>query len=76
MRRARARVRARRPVAPQEDPLHSNWCRYLNHDSAPNVALKTLPRGIGGKPRAWFVTLREIPPDTELCFHYGDDYWH
>jgi SET domain-containing protein len=72
----RGAPRARPAAALQEDPKYSNWCRYLNHDSAPNVALKTLPRGIGGKPRAWFVTLREIRPGAELCFDYGDDYWH
>ncbi|KAJ1636502.1 hypothetical protein T492DRAFT_958411 [Pavlovales sp. CCMP2436] len=59
-----------------EDPQHSNWCRYLNHDNAPNIALKTLPRGLGGKPRAWFVTLRAVQAGEELVFDYGDDYWH
>lgn len=59
-----------------EDPQHSNWCRYLNHDASPNVALKTLPVGLGGRPRAWFVTLRPVRDGEELCFDYGDDYWN
>jgi hypothetical protein len=59
-----------------EDPQHSNWCRYLNHGAAPNIALKTLPRGLDGKPRAWFVTLQPVEAGSELLFDYGDDYWH
>ncbi|KAG8467062.1 hypothetical protein KFE25_000378 [Diacronema lutheri] len=59
-----------------EDPQCANWCRYLNHDARPNVALKTLPRGLEGRPRAWFVTTRRILAGEELVFDYGDDYWN
>lgn len=59
-----------------EDPMYSNWCRYLNHGSNPNVALKTLPRGLGGRPRAWFVTVRAVSKGEELLFDYGEDYWN
>lgn len=58
-----------------EDPQHGNFARYFNHNSEPNMALKTLPRGIGNRPRAWFVTTRAVQVDDELCFDYGPDYW-
>jgi hypothetical protein len=58
-----------------EDPDCSSWCRFINHDPDPNLALKVLPKGIGGKPRVWFVAMRPIPEGQELCFDYGPDYW-
>lgn len=58
-----------------EDPDVSSWCRYINHDPRPNLALKVLPKGIGGKPRIWFVALRPISVHDELCFDYGPDFW-
>ena len=41
-----------------EDSDASSWCRFINHDARPNLALKVLPKGIGGKPRVWFVAKR------------------
>jgi hypothetical protein len=57
-----------------EDPAHSNWCRYINHARDANLDLKTLPKGVGGRPRAWFVTNRDIAAGEELSFDYGDTY--
>lgn len=58
-----------------EDPEQSNWTRYINHSSEPNLAVKVLPKGIDGKPRIWFVALRDIKNGEELCFDYGESYW-
>ena len=65
-----------------EDPEKSSWCRYLNHESTgnggANVALKCLEHGMGGKPRVWFVALRDITPGEEICFDYDGSegtYW-
>merc|ERR1740130_1628269 len=43
-----------------EDPDASSWCRYINHEARPNLALKVLPKGIGGVPRVWFVAKRGV----------------
>ena len=53
----------------------SNWTRFLNHADAPNCNVKSLPMGMSGKPRVWFVASRDISPGEEICFSYGDDYW-
>lgn len=53
----------------------SCWTRYINHSSEPNLRVKSLPFAYGGKPRIWFVTLRDIEPGEELCFDYGPEYW-
>jgi hypothetical protein len=58
-----------------EDPDLSSWCRFINHDPQPNLALKVLPKGIDGKPRVWFVAVRPVAVDDELCFDYGPDFW-
>jgi len=58
-----------------EDQDCSSWCRFINHDAAPNLALKVLPKGLTGKPRVWFVTLRPVSAGDELCFDYGPGYW-
>mmetsp|Transcript_27268 Transcript_27268/g.58363 ORF Transcript_27268/g.58363 Transcript_27268/m.58363 type:complete len:230 (-) Transcript_27268:254-943(-) len=60
-----------------EDEYHSLWTRFLNHASPPgaNVNPKSLHQGIDGKPRVWFVSIRDIEIDEEICFDYGDDYW-
>eukprot|EP00962_Isochrysis_galbana_P004186 scaffold1156_cov131-Isochrysis_galbana.AAC.2 len=58
-----------------EDPDVSSWCRFINHDPKPNLALKVLPKGIDGKPRVWFVALRPVAVNDELCFDYGPDFW-
>ena len=59
-----------------EDEQKSNWTRFLNHDDhAPNLRVKCLPSGVGGKPRVWFVASRDISPGEELTFSYGEDYW-
>ena len=58
-----------------EDYATANWCRYVNHDSDPNMRVKSLAYAFGGKPRVWFVANRDIQPGEELCFDYGDDYW-
>lgn len=62
-------------VIDAEDPDVSSWCRFINHDPAPNLALKVLPKGIDGKPRVWFVTMRPVAAGDELCFDYGPDFW-
>ena len=51
-----------------EDADVSSWCRFINHDSSPNLALKVLPKGIDGKPRVWFVCQRPVEIGDELCF--------
>lgn len=113
-----------------EDPACSSWCRYINHDANPNLALKVpkhspkhtpkhapntpnppllnhtrtppnpaphsppapyvphhslharnlpvaqvLPKGMDGKPRAWFVTLRAVSAGEELYWDYGPEFW-
>uniref|UniRef100_A0A7S4EQ39 SET domain-containing protein n=1 Tax=Pseudo-nitzschia australis TaxID=44445 RepID=A0A7S4EQ39_9STRA len=60
-----------------EDEYHSLWTRFLNHASPPaaNVNPKSLHQGIDGKPRVWFVSIRDIEIGEEICFDYGDDYW-
>eukprot|EP00964_Phaeocystis_antarctica_P160839 scaffold132741_cov57-Phaeocystis_antarctica.AAC.1 len=58
-----------------EDTDASSWCRFINHDARPNLALKVLPKGIGGKPRVWFVAKRGVSPGDELCFDYGPGFW-
>ena len=62
-----------------EDPDASNWCRFINHAAtdAPecNLRSKSLPFGMDGKPRIWFVSTRVIEPGDELLFDYGDTYW-
>jgi len=62
-----------------EDEYHIdvNWTRFLNHASLPdaNVNPKSLHAGIDGKPRVWFVSIRDIEVGEEICFDYGDDYW-
>ena len=58
-----------------EDPVHANWCRYVNHDGDPNMRVKSLAYAFGGEPRVWFVANRDIEPGEELCFDYGDEYW-
>ena len=58
-----------------EDEERSNWTRFLNHDSNPNLVVKSLPSGMDGNPRVFFVAIRDIVENEELCFSYGDDYW-
>ncbi|GMI12836.1 hypothetical protein TrLO_g534 [Triparma laevis f. longispina] len=58
-----------------EDEHFSNWTRFLNHSDDPNVNVKSLPVGMSGSPRVWFVASRDISPGEEICFSYGDDYW-
>ena len=58
-----------------EDPAVSSWYRFINHSDDPNLAVKVLPKGIGGKPRIWFVALRDVTAGEELCFDYGETYW-
>ena len=60
-----------------EDEYQSLWTRFLNHASPPaaNVNPKSLYQGMDGNPRVWFVSIRDIEIDEEICFDYGDDYW-
>ena len=58
-----------------EDPVHANWCRYINHHNDPNMRVKSLAYAFGGEPRVWFVATRDIAPGEELSFDYGDEYW-
>jgi hypothetical protein len=60
-----------------EDEYYSLWTRFLNHAPLPfsNVNPKSLHEGIDGKPRVWFVSIRDIEIGEEICFDYGDDYW-
>lgn len=51
-----------------EDAAVSSWCRFINHDAEPNLALKVLPKGLDGKPRVWFVCQRPVEIGEELCF--------
>jgi SET domain-containing protein len=58
-----------------EDTECGNWARYLNHDNAPNLRVKSLEVGMDGRPRVWFVANRDIEEGEELCFDYGEGYW-
>ena len=58
-----------------EDEYASLWTRFLNHSSNANVQPKSIHESWDGKPRVWFVALRDIEPGEEICFDYGDDYW-
>jgi len=59
-----------------EDEFCSLWTRFLNHSSSDaNVNPKSLHCGMDGKPRVWFVSMRDIEIGEEICFDYGDDYW-
>mmetsp|Transcript_45980 Transcript_45980/g.103866 ORF Transcript_45980/g.103866 Transcript_45980/m.103866 type:complete len:395 (-) Transcript_45980:322-1506(-) len=64
-----------------EDIEKSNWGRFINHapelekDPACNLRCKTLASDMFGKPRVWFVAIRDIAPGEELLFDYGDTYW-
>ena len=58
-----------------EDETRSCWTRYLNHGSPNNLQVRTLARGMDGKPRVWFYALRDIEVGEELTIDYGADYW-
>jgi hypothetical protein len=58
-----------------EDPAVSSWCRFINHDARPNLAMKVLPKGIGGAPRVWFVAMRDVAEGEELSYDYGPEFW-
>ena len=51
-----------------EDAAVSSWCRFINHATPPNLALKVLPKGLDGKPRVWLVCQRPVAVGDELCF--------
>uniref|UniRef100_A0A7S0L8E2 SET domain-containing protein n=1 Tax=Coccolithus braarudii TaxID=221442 RepID=A0A7S0L8E2_9EUKA len=57
-----------------EDCSTSNWTRFLNHGE-PNLRVKSLLKGMDGKPRVWFVALRDIEIGEELLWDYGESYW-
>ena len=50
-----------------EDPDVSSWCRFINHDARPNLALKVLPKGLDGKPRVWFTAKRGVAEVHQSC---------
>lgn len=61
-----------------EDEYESLWTRFLNHAPPPfaaNVNPKSIHESWNGKPRVWFVSMRDIDIGEEVCFDYGDDYW-
>lgn len=58
-----------------EDEYCSLWTRFLNHSSDANVQPKSIHESWDGKPRVWFIALRDIEEGEEICFDYGDDYW-
>ncbi|EPG65470.1 SET domain-containing protein [Leptospira wolffii] len=49
----------------------SNYTRYINHSTKPNVKLVTSTRW----KTARFEVLRKIKAGEELFFDYGDEYW-
>mmetsp|Transcript_745 Transcript_745/g.2079 ORF Transcript_745/g.2079 Transcript_745/m.2079 type:complete len:186 (+) Transcript_745:26-583(+) len=57
-----------------EDPAESNWCRYINHDSDPNVGLFR-EKWEDGETYPTFIVLRTCEPGEELCFDYGEGFW-
>lgn len=59
-----------------QDPKFSNWCRYINHDSNPNLGLFR-DCDEAGKELSFpfFYVIRSCEPGEELSFDYGDSYW-
>ena len=55
------------PPAPHV-PHHSLHARNL-------PLAQVLPKGMDGKPRAWFVTLRAVSAGEELYWDYGPEFW-
>ncbi|MES2273478.1 MAG: SET domain-containing protein-lysine N-methyltransferase [Chlamydiota bacterium] len=50
-----------------------NFTRLINHSAEPNLGLQSVFwRGL---PRMIFVALKEILPDTQLTFDYGNLFW-
>lgn len=49
----------------------SNYTRYINHSSKPNVRLVVSTRW----KTARFEAMRKIKAGEELFFDYGDEYW-
>jgi SET domain-containing protein len=47
----------------------SNLARYINHSCRPNAEVKIR------KGRVFFMSRKNIPEGTEICFDYGKEYW-
>ncbi|KAG8470160.1 hypothetical protein KFE25_008581 [Diacronema lutheri] len=59
-------------IVDAEDPAEANWCRYINHDSSPNLGLFREPKADGdGFFPCFFVISDSIAPGEELSFDYG-----
>jgi SET domain-containing protein len=58
-----------------EDPECSNWCRYINHDSNPNLGLFKETDDAGNMHPTFIVIRTRVAPGDELCFDYGPGYW-
>ena len=70
-------VRRRDVLIDGEDLRVSNWTRYLNHSTTPNldVSYEVLPPEQShrlGTPVVRFITRRPIAAGGELLFDYGD----
>ena len=58
-----------------EEYATANWTRFLNHGADANLRVKSLLKGMDGRPRVWFQALRDIEPGEELLWDYGESYW-
>jgi hypothetical protein len=52
---------------------HGNHTRFINHSDQPN--LETSAVFSNGLMHIILYAIKEIPPGTQLCYDYGDDYW-
>mmetsp|Transcript_6967 Transcript_6967/g.20255 ORF Transcript_6967/g.20255 Transcript_6967/m.20255 type:complete len:181 (+) Transcript_6967:18-560(+) len=58
-----------------EDRAHSNWCRYINHDSENPCLGVFMEAWPDGRSHPTFIAIRTCIPGEELSFDYGVGFW-